>query len=308
MPTIHIATPPDGQKQELDESEVYPKWQAGDFPEGSLYWTMGMAGWEPLAGFIDKVRSAPPVATPPPIPAAPPVDPNVPLNPYASPVFASEAPAQPLRPGEYVFYKDPRVLTHVLIVFLGLGMLVDVIGIIGSSAQLSLLSRPYTLAEGESNDARQRIIGVANMLVYFTTVVIFGMWIYRVARNVHAFGATGLQDKPGWAVGWYFIPFANLVRPYRAMKEIWKASADPMDWTNQPGSPILVIWWTFWIINNIGANIALRIPRESISDLQGATIIDIIVAVISVILAIVAIVLVKTLTQRQETLVARSAE
>ena len=37
-------------------------------------------------------------------------------------------------------------------------------------------------------------------------------------------GAGGLRYTPGWAVGWLFVPFANLVVPYFVFTEIWRNS------------------------------------------------------------------------------------
>ena len=64
---------------------------------------------------------------------------------------------------------------------------------------------------------------------------------------------------PGWAVGWHFVPFASLVKPFHAVVEIWKVSANP----NDPESvlwpeTLLRSWWALWLIANIGANISFR--------------------------------------------------
>src|SRR5207237_10475885 len=50
-----------------------------------------------------------------------------------------------------------------------------------------------------------------------------GMWIYRTNANAHSF-STDMTITPGWSVGWFFIPFANLVMPYRGVQETWRES------------------------------------------------------------------------------------
>ena len=65
--------------------------------------------------------------------------------------------------------------------------------------------------------------------------------------------------SPGWAVGWYFIPFANLWKPYQAMKEIWQASASPEHWESEDRSWLLPLWWTLWIVSNLLSNAAFRL-------------------------------------------------
>jgi hypothetical protein len=65
-----------------------------------------------------------------------------------------------------------------------------------------------------------------------------------------------MANTPGWCVGWYFVPFANLVRPVQVMSEIWRAS-DPESgegaWISSRSTPLLALWWgpylLGWIIS-----------------------------------------------------------
>src|SRR5690242_12224870 len=58
------------------------------------------------------------------------------------------------------------------------------------------------------------------LLTLVATIILVGRWIYRASGNAHTL-ANDLTITPGWAVGWFFIPFANLVRPFESMKETW---------------------------------------------------------------------------------------
>jgi len=77
---------------------------------------------------------------------------------------------------------------------------------------------------------------LANWLLLIATYVVFGMWIYRAAANIVAAMVPGFDYTPGWAVGWYFVPLANLFKPFGAMRQIWNAShsggsdLDPLAW------------------------------------------------------------------------------
>lgn len=85
-----------------------------------------------------------------------------------------------------------------------------------------------------------------------------GCWIYRVACNVRALGAKGLDDSPGWAVGWYAVPVMNLLRPLRAMSQIWLGSFAPARW-QKLGTPLLLgTWWGFWIVANMFSTFVSR--------------------------------------------------
>lgn len=92
------------------------------------------------------------------------------------------------------------------------------------------------------------VIQIATFAIFLLSIIFSCRWIYFSGKNVRALGATGLAISPGWAVGWYFIPIANLWKPYQAMKEIWQASRDPLDWKHQQPSSRLSTWWTMWLI------------------------------------------------------------
>jgi hypothetical protein len=89
-------------------------------------------------------------------------------------------------------------------------------------------------------------------------VVVVGMWIHRASANAHAL-SDEMTISPGWAVGWYFVPIMNLVRPYQAMREIWMASHFRGNWHGEPAPGILGWWWGLWIVTNILANVSFRL-------------------------------------------------
>ncbi|HET7448615.1 MAG TPA: DUF4328 domain-containing protein [Methyloceanibacter sp.] len=128
-------------------------------------------------------------------------------------------------------------------------------------------------AAAQANDLRQGIIGIAYIVLLLATSVVVLVWIYSANRNAHALGAAGMRFTPGWAVGWYFIPIFNLWKPYQAMKEIWKASADPGNWQAQPRSPLLPWWWFLWIASCIVANAMFRytLKAEELDELINAS-------------------------------------
>lgn len=99
-------------------------------------------------------------------------------------------------------------------------------------------------------------------MVGFACLVVFGVWIVRSGKNAWLFAEVSrlrnrqefqvqqsfLNDSPGWAVGWYFIPIANFWKPFVAMRDLVHAS------TQRGGLPafLLPTWWTLWVVSNIG--------------------------------------------------------
>jgi hypothetical protein len=67
-----------------------------------------------------------------------------------------------------------------------------------------------------------------------------------------------MRFTPGWAVGWSFVPFMNVFRPYQAMQEIWKICSDPVSWQKQPGSLLIKWWWLFSLLFSLLGGILYR--------------------------------------------------
>ncbi|MGD0190851.1 MAG: DUF4328 domain-containing protein [Rhizomicrobium sp.] len=117
--------------------------------------------------------------------------------------------------------------------------------------------------------ARVLFVGLLlNAIIYF-------VWLYRAGGNVRALGAQGLEASPGWSVGWYFIPFANLFMPPRNMGELWRASRAPSAWREQTGSALIGWWWACWLIANFSSVVGLEIliiAGKSLGTLQAGTV------------------------------------
>jgi hypothetical protein len=176
-------------------------------------------------------------------------------NPFQSPTAPSESGggvAWPIVPFES---GHPRAL--VTIWLLAITAVICVFGGICSFLEYgSLQQQPngsFTIvgtgaAIAESADLLSKVTTV----VWIGVVIAFCMWTHRVARNLPALGGRGLKYTPGWAVGWFFIPIANLAMPYFVAAEIWRES-DPeqrhLDGQEiKPASPLVAGWWTTYVI------------------------------------------------------------
>jgi hypothetical protein len=75
-------------------------------------------------------------------------------------------------------------------------------------------------------------------------------WVYRANKNGHALGTAGMKYTPGWSVGWFFVPIANLFMPYWVLKEIWQtgSSTPHGGWRQGAVSPLLALWWLVSVI------------------------------------------------------------
>jgi hypothetical protein len=83
-------------------------------------------------------------------------------------------------------------------------------------------------------------------------VVLFMIWFYRAYRNLIRTGIGDVRYAPGWAIGGWFIPFFNFVRPKQVANDIWKGSAAAGTiglgrWREIALPPLLNWWWGAWL-------------------------------------------------------------
>lgn len=298
MSAIHISKG-DGQSKTYEEDQARALWMEGHFGEDAVFWREGMTDWQPISALF------PPTAVYQPTPA------YRPEGQVAIPaILEADKPLfSQTNPAGFRFTKNPELLTKVLRVMLFISLAITAASLLSDFAQLSLAQKGgFTDTEAEANDARQALIGMAYLGIFIVTGITFLKWIYRTNVNCRGFGARGMQFTPGWAAGWYFIPILNLVRPYQAMKEIWKVSTDPLRWQEQEGSVVLRLWWTFWILAGITGQITFRtnMAVKDLPSLETATVASIISGFVDIALTLVAIQLVSRITQKQVALVQSS--
>jgi hypothetical protein len=150
-----------------------------------------------------------------------------------------------------------RLALQVSLVLAALNLLYEVAELLGL----------YTLnADPESDltllDSVYLLLATATLVVAIATIILWCFWLHRAARNIVDSDATHFGFTPGWAVGWHFIPIANLFKPFEVMREIWNASVGEMNILNHP-EPLVTRWWIAWIISSIAGNISFRIAMQA---------------------------------------------
>ncbi|MEP3653671.1 MAG: DUF4328 domain-containing protein [Litorimonas sp.] len=148
-------------------------------------------------------------------------------------------------------------------------------------------------------------VGIGALLylpAFLGSVVAFSMFSYRAMKNLHIWESRSAEMSPGWAVGWYFVPIANLWKPYQAMEQIWDGSNEVVSGKLISNSKI-GLWWALWIVTSIASRIS-----DGMSKMDGpwnivlkqAAVVDLI-AVLSSIVAIFLIVpTLKMIAERQD--------
>ncbi|HTH50870.1 MAG TPA: DUF4328 domain-containing protein [Pyrinomonadaceae bacterium] len=203
--------------------------------------------------------------------------------------------------------------TYSLLATIGVGAvgLLHVPAVIVGLLQIADPSR--TLGSGSDSMSLwlviQSLFAIFQFLAFIGAAIVFLMWLHRSAANLAPLGASYIEFTPGWCVGWWFIPFANLVKPFQAVRSVWAESdpaVDPADGTFlasvQTGAPAFMsLWWAAWILANVVSNITSKVfdPQDvRTTELSGYFfIID---GLLWVIAAVFAIKVVRSITSRQE--------
>lgn len=165
-----------------------------------------------------------------------------------------------------------------------------------------------TTGVAESSDLMQQVLAGIYMLAYFISIVTFLLWFRRGYFNLHE-RVEGINYTEGWAVGAWFIPFLNLLRPLQIMKEMYIESDALIPDENknyQINNKLSIVgwWWGFWIVNNVVSNLQLRLTMNAttIEDHIFTTSLGMISSAIGIPLAILAAIVIRDYSKMETTL------
>jgi hypothetical protein len=200
-------------------------------------------------------------------------------------------------------YRSSKTLSYIAAGLLGGLILCAILFILSSFGMLLFSDSVIDLEDGEPMPVAFVVIGILALLrlpLFLATVVFFLIWEHRAFSNLSALKAENLQFSPGWAVGWWFIPFANLIKPFQAMRELWNESDPEYDAESflsvSAGAPLMMgFWWAFWLLSNFAHQIA-----NKIDDLQFFPVALITASILEIIAAGLLIKIIFGIVERQE--------
>jgi len=188
------------------------------------------------------------------------------------------------------FAKTATLVTIALFAVVLLGQIGELVGVINLDVlELSPLAWIYAIAS------------LASIAAFIVSAIAISMWIYRAHSSLREAGREDLQFSPGWAVGWYFIPLANLVMPFKAMRELWNESHLSADSYGGEAPGNLGVWWGTWIIGGILGNASLRLSLMGDgSNVQIAMILAALSSVLSIAAGYLIYQIIQSVTEAQE--------
>lgn len=184
---------------------------------------------------------------------------------------------------------------------------VAIAGVISNAHGVGTMSRVLqggilTASEANPADDRQFALGMLELGLILATGVAWLVWQHRAHANLWALEVPGLRFTPGWAVGWWFIPFASLWMPYRAVSELWRASEVtlPQRGSRRKKQPLLGLWWGSLLVSwVVFPTIALIVPDDTIDQLLMSFRLAVVGQVATLAAALLAILVVRRIDERQ---------
>jgi hypothetical protein len=90
------------------------------------------------------------------------------------------------------------------------------------------------------------------------TAISFLRWLHSAVRQAQAL-QINVDATPGWAVGYWFIPFANLVKPFHVIRKLLAGlGGEDLVTRSRVGA-----WWGMWITGNVLSQIQSRLAMSN---------------------------------------------
>lgn len=90
-------------------------------------------------------------------------------------------------------------------------------------------------------------LGLASLAMLLSVIpltIAFLSWLHRARSNLQSFHLDGMVYSPAWSVGSFFVPFANLVVPFRSVRELYNRSHGEDVYQSLATVPDVSSWWT----------------------------------------------------------------
>jgi Domain of unknown function (DUF4328) len=167
--------------------------------------------------------------------------------------------------------KLPRGLGIGLLVLLGTQIVLcaAVVGALVNRIQVvEKIRSGEVLGPSEAESADTLVASVASIEAWFliATFVVWIVWQFRAQRAARELSLVSrFRFTPGWAIGWWFVPIANLWMPFQTVRELWKASDGRPDWPDMRTWSIIGWWWGAFLGSAVTLRIASALTEEVVT-------------------------------------------
>lgn len=184
------------------------------------------------------------------------------------------------------------------------GLAVGGLAVATAADSLHILLYGYVLANWGQLEDTTLIEQLEQGLVFLQLAAVvfagfaFLRWFHRAYRNASALGHSA-QFTPGWAIGAWFVPFLNLVRPYQIASAMWRHAG-----AHVGRGSVVGIWWGMWLASGFISKVGEGITNSENSDVVFQGFLVLIGSCVATLVAgVMAIKIVRQLTRAHEAMV-----
>ncbi|MFF8711975.1 DUF4328 domain-containing protein [Streptomyces sp. NPDC015184] len=223
---------------------------------------------------------------------------------------AALVPPAPAFVAPQQYLRSPDGLAKALVVLLSLVAVTDLLAVAAGLNLRGLIAdglandfETYDESAATMADNLYGSAGVLQSVMMLATGIVFIIWFRRVRLNAEVFDPSMQPMAPGWAVGSWFVPVANLVLPRRIAGGVWTASAQTNtdgSWRTVPAT-LMNLWWGGWVCTLLFSWITTRLSwkAEEVEEIIDATDLTMASDAFDVVAAVLAILFVRRLTRMQ---------
>jgi hypothetical protein len=200
-------------------------------------------------------------------------------------------------------YESLRGRQRAVVVVFALIVLVDLVAVWSSFAELNLIDRLEAGAfvedsELDANDTRQGAMGILQFACYVAGAIVFIRWLRAAYRNTDVVAPGLRRYGHGWAIGAWFVPILNVWRPKQIVNDVWRAGS-PSPYAEERPPVLLLAWWLSWIAGTLLSQAAGRVAlqQETLDELRTADFLYIVSDGWDAVVAVMAIAVVGSVTR-----------
>ena len=120
----------------------------------------------------------------------------------------------------------------------------------------------YGVAEAEAYDTLDPLVSLGIGIVSLVTIPLFIVWLWAAYRCDRV-DPKRLTFGTGWAIGMWFVPFLNLVRPYRVTSDLRQGIRSALgDDRPDPYPRSVAWWWAAYLAMNVASSATWTAARR----------------------------------------------
>ena len=177
-------------------------------------------------------------------------------------------------------YRDPAGRARAATIVLAVFMVCDVL--LAASEAYTIRAIDGFQAGTQGLDALERsdqlggVTGISLLVLTALAATFSARWILRVNRNAQQRSEGWMTVSPRWNVGAFFVPFANLLIPFRGLRETFQVSVDRDDPEAVAVPVSFRIWWAAWLAMGVAGQISFRLSMkaETLEQLRQVSVIN----------------------------------